>query len=90
MTADPKLQQLLMELGEIDAAKLWRTEATMCLLRIPTELKEKDWDDAPRRTEPEAEADWRPRLVEDVGRPDWAGPESTQWPRPSRYRRGGS
>ncbi len=48
MTADPELRQLLVELGEIDAAKLWRTEAVMAALKIPLALKE------PEYTEPAA------------------------------------
>jgi hypothetical protein len=86
MTADPELRELLFELGEIDAAKLWRTEATMGLLRIPTTLKEKEWEDEPRRPDPEVEEGWRPRLVEDVRRPDWTGHDPSRWPRPSKYR----
>jgi hypothetical protein len=39
MTADPEVKELLIELGEIDAAKLWRTEAVMGMLRIPTQVK---------------------------------------------------
>jgi hypothetical protein len=34
MTADPELRRLLLELGENDAASLWRTEATTALLGI--------------------------------------------------------
>ena len=34
MTADPELYELLFELGELDAAKLWRTSAVMAMLRI--------------------------------------------------------
>jgi hypothetical protein len=85
MTADPEVKQLLMELGEIDAAKVWRTEAVMGMLRIPTKLKERDWDDQ-RRVQPEQDTDWQPRLVEDLGRPAWEGQGSRRWPRPSRYR----
>src|SRR5690606_24960614 len=35
MVADPELEALLFELGEIDAAKLWQTEARMSMMRIP-------------------------------------------------------
>jgi hypothetical protein len=84
MTADPELQQLLIELGETDAAKLWRTEAIMNLLKIPTTLKEKEWTEQQRTIEPAQEEGWRPRLVEDVGRPAWGGKQPGQWPRPSR------
>lgn len=88
MTADPELRDLLVELGEIDAAKLWRTEAVMGLLRIPTNVKEKEWIDQ-ERLRPEQDDDWRPRLVEDVGRPAWQGSYAPKWPRPGRYERGG-
>lgn len=87
MTAEPELRELLLELGEIDAAKLWHTEAVMSMLRISTKMKEKDWDDLPDRREPEYDKGWRPNLVEDVGRPAWGGPEYGSYPRPSRSRR---
>jgi hypothetical protein len=86
MTADPELRELLLELGEIDAAKLWRTEAVMSMLRIPTKMKEKEWDDQLNRREPQYDKDWRPGLVEDVGRPAWGGSEYGTYPRPSRSR----
>ncbi len=86
MTADPELRELLIELGETDAAKLWHTEAVMNMLRIPTKLKEKDWRNQ-QRAPSRPETEWQPRLVEDVGRPAWQGKESSQWPRPSKYRR---
>jgi hypothetical protein len=87
MTADPKLQQLLLELGELDAAKLWRTEATMGMLRIAVKLEEKSWESP--QPEPKQKEEWRPRLVEDVGRPAWGGRPSTYWPKPSGSRRKG-
>ena len=87
MTADPELWDLLIELGESDAAKLWRTEAVMGILKIPVTMKEKDWEDQ-QRMQPEQQKGWRPRLMEDVGRPTWSGSsQPPQWPRPSRYRR---
>jgi len=89
MTADPELEALLFELGEIDAAKLWRTEAVMAMLHIPISGKEKEWSDQPR-VQPDIEDSWKPRLVDDVSRPAWKGNRSPEWPRPSRYRRGGS
>jgi Arc/MetJ family transcription regulator len=89
MTSDPEVQSLLFELGEIDAAKLWHTEAVMAMLRIPAEAKEKDWDHQ-QRVMPDAKDNWKPRLVEDVARPVWKGSHSPEWPRPSKYRRGGS
>jgi hypothetical protein len=85
MTAEPELRGLLMELGEIDAAKLWRTEAVLAMLRIPSRLKERDWDDQERQQDPQ-DTEWRPRLVEDVGRPAWTDKGSSKWPRPNRYR----
>jgi hypothetical protein len=88
MTADPELQQLLFELGEIDAAKLWRTEATMGMLRIAVKVEEKSWEKTPQ-PEPKRKEEWRPRLVEDVSRPAWGGRQSSYWPRPSRSRRKG-
>jgi hypothetical protein len=87
MTADPELRALLLELGEIDAAKLWRTEAVMGMLKISTNMKEKDWIDQ-ERAQPEQDDDWRPRLVEDVSKPAWHSDHSPRWPRPGKYRRG--
>lgn len=84
MTAEPELRELLMELGEIDAAKLWRSEAVLAMLKIPSKLKERDWDDQERQQEP-TDTEWRPRLVEDVGRPAWSDKGSSRWPRPNRY-----
>jgi hypothetical protein len=85
MTADLELRELLLELGEMDAAKLWRTEAVMGILKIPIKLKEKDWEDQ-ERVQPEPDVEWQPRLTEDVGRPSWQGKWSTQYPRPNRRR----
>jgi hypothetical protein len=86
MTSDLELEQLLFELGELDAAKLWHTEVVMGRLKIPLRLKEKDWEAEPRPI-PEEKEGWRPRLVEDVGRPAWGGSRSTRWQRPSKYDR---
>lgn len=86
MTADQELRQLLFQLGEIDAAQLWRTEATMAMLGIATQAKTKDFGDE-RRPEPDSLEDWRPRLVEDVGRPTWEGQRSPGWQQSSGYRR---
>ena len=86
MVSDPELRDLLFELGEIDAAKLWRMEATMGMLRIPTTVKEKDWSDQSHtRSQPEAE--WQPRLVEDVGRSEWNNRWRGKWQKPDKYRR---
>jgi hypothetical protein len=93
MAADPELRQLLVELGEIDAAKLWRTEAVMAALKIPLTLKEPDYVEpvvpSPGRDfrEPQKTTEWRPRLVDDVRRPNWSGersePERRRGPRRS-------
>jgi hypothetical protein len=86
MAADPELRTVLFELGETDAAQLWRVEAVMAILRIPVNVKEKDWDQ--ERAQSDYDEDWRPRLVEDVGRRgSWKGEHAPHWPRPSRYRR---
>jgi hypothetical protein len=85
MTADPRLKSLLFELGEIEAALLWRTEAAMCLLRIPVDPGKKDEEEAPEQPAEDAEA-WRSRLVEEMGRPEWGG-YSKRPPRPT-WRRG--
>jgi hypothetical protein len=72
MAADPELRQLLFELGEIDAAKLWRTEAIMAALKIPLTLKEPDYVE-PAVSEPPRISEWRPRLADDLRRPNWSG-----------------
>jgi hypothetical protein len=48
MTADPKLRQLLFELGEREAASLWRTEATMVVIGMRRELESKERTGSPR------------------------------------------
>jgi hypothetical protein len=63
MTADPELQTLLLELGENEAASLWRTEAVMVLLRIHPESEPKR-PRGPMRAEPDRGDGWRPRLVD--------------------------
>ena len=90
MTEDPEIRDLLLELGEIDAAKLWLTEAVMGLHRIPTQARDKDYEEQQVRPEPESEKGWRPRLVEDTGRPAWGGTRYSPWPRPRRSRDSGS
>ncbi|HER33993.1 MAG TPA: hypothetical protein ENO19_00800 [Halothiobacillaceae bacterium] len=92
MGADDEVVSLLFELGEIDAAKLWRTEALMGMLRVPTSSRQKEWEEHPRPQQSD-EQEWRPRLVEDLGRPAWRGSvksNSPGWPRPSKYGRGDS
>jgi hypothetical protein len=78
MTADPELKDLLFELGEIDAAQLWRTEATMAMLRIGLDVKQKQFTEK-QRPAPIQDEDWSPRLVEDVSRPSWSGSGSSRW-----------
>jgi hypothetical protein len=85
MTADPQLAELLIDLGESDAARLWRTEAVMGQLRVSVKLEEKDWEEV-SQPEPKKEEGWRSRLVEDVARPSWGGRQRGRWPRPSRSR----
>jgi hypothetical protein len=85
MTADSELRDLLIELGEIDATMLWRTEAIMGMLRIPTKVKEKDWSNQ-ERVPSHQDIEWRSRLMEDVGRPGWQGTRSTRWSKPDQRR----
>lgn len=87
MSSDDELRELLVELGESDAAKLWYTEVVMAMLRIPTQAKEKEWEEPYTRKEPERRKGWQPHLVEDVDRPTWGGSRDPQLPRPRRYRR---
>jgi hypothetical protein len=77
----PGMKELLLELGEIDAGKLWHTEAVMSMLRIPTELKEKDWEAESYTPRPQ-DSEWRSRLMDDARRPNWGGKGDTHWPRP--------
>ena len=86
MTQDPELKQLLFELGEIDAAMLWRTEATMAMLGIATNAKEKDYRDQ-RRLQPDQFEGWRPRLVEDFTSQSWESSGSPRWAEPGGHRR---
>lgn len=68
MTADPELQRLLLELGENDAASLWRTEAVMLMLRIRSESVPKR-PPGPLRAEPDQGDGWRPRLMDPLTHP---------------------
>jgi len=87
MAADPELRQLLVELGEIDAAKLWRTEAVMASLKIPLTVKGPDFSEpAAPSPEPTRTTEWRPRLVEDVRRPNWTGERGSARPGHGRER----
>jgi len=76
----------LIELGEMEAAKLWRTEAVMSILRIPVKLREKDYE-AQQPPEPERQEGWRPRLMDDIGRPSWTGDQPSRWTGPPKPRR---
>lgn len=91
MTADLELQGLLLELGELDAAKLWRTGAVMAMLHIPEKPREKDWA-AERIPDPTNEEQWRSRLLDETHRPTWGREQqpasrwSRQQPKPRRRR----
>ena len=76
MTADPELRKLLLDLGEREAASLWRTEAVMVLLRIGLNSEAKGRR-RPSRIEPDQEDGWRSRLMETDRRPDWSGQRSS-------------
>ena len=49
MTADPELRQILLKLGELEAASLWRTRATMTMLGIHEEAELQKRTATPRR-----------------------------------------
>ena len=86
MTGDPELIELLVELGEIDAAALWRTEAVMGMLKVPAAARDRDWDiDKP--AEPQVLSDWRPRLVEDTSSYTWTDRQSPSWSQPAKGKR---
>lgn len=88
MTADPELQQILFELGQVEAAKLWRIEAIMTMLRIPLQPEPEDRREL-RRFKPQRLQDSRPGAMGDMRRPAWKGGRSTTLPRPSRSGRNG-
>jgi hypothetical protein len=75
MTADPELRNLLLDLGEREAASLWYTEAVMVLLRIGLNSEAKDRR-RPSQVEPGSADGWRPRLMGTERRPDWSGQKS--------------
>ncbi len=85
MTTDPELCKLLIELGEMEASKLWRTEAVMGLLHIPVKVKDKEYEPelVPEPAHPET---WRPRLVDDIGRPGWSSAKPSRPPAANRRR----
>jgi hypothetical protein len=86
MIADPELEAMLFELGEIDAAKLWRVETVMIILKIPVKLKTKEYEEQ-QPAEPERREGWQSRLAEDIRRPAWSGRTDTRWQKPSKPRR---
>jgi len=73
MTQDPELRRLLVELGEMEASKLWRTEAVMAILRIPAKTVKEKEPEVEVIPEPTDLDSWRPRLVDDFARPSWTG-----------------
>ncbi len=78
MTADPELRRLLLELGQNDAASLWRTEAVMVMLRIRQEPVPKDLRRR-ARAEPDRGDARRSRLVGTSRRPAWSGEQPKIW-----------
>jgi len=78
MSSDAELRRVLVVLGEMDAAKLWRTEAVMDMLRIPLKQRETE-PESPVIPEPTREEPWRPRLMDDLGRPAWSGERTPPW-----------
>lgn len=88
MTTDPELRAIFLELGELEAAKLWRTEAVMGVLKVPTKAKarEKEYE-AEIAPEPQPAEEWRPRLIDDLGRPSWTGVQPARWSTPGKPRR---
>jgi hypothetical protein len=85
MTADPDLRRLLVELGEMEAAKLWRTEAVMGMLRIPTRGKGKEPEPESAMEQPPQDI-WKPRLVDDFGQSRWTG-DQPRWQTPQKRKR---
>jgi len=83
MTADPDLKNLLFQLGESDAAQMWRTEATMAMIGITAKPKQREYRDQPR-PDPDGIEGWRPNLVEDVSQTQWDSQRSGRWQRPQR------
>jgi hypothetical protein len=87
MTADPDLKRLLLELGEREAAGLWRTEAVVAMLGLRLEPWSKDQPAAPRQS-PNRGHDRSPRRIRNTRRPAWRGKQPTIWSRSSRGGRG--
>ena len=89
MTVDPELRQLLFQLGENEAAKLWRVETVMERLRIPLKPEPEDQREL-RRIRPQRAHGWHSRLLEDVERPAWKGKQPGMLSGPSRSGRNDS
>lgn len=85
MVGDPELTRLLIDLGEMEVTSLWRTEALMSLLRIPIKGKEKEPEVSPV-VEPARQEVWRPRLMDDLGRPSWRGEQARRPAVPPKQR----
>jgi hypothetical protein len=83
MTEDSDLKHLLFQLGESDAAQMWRTDATMAMIGITAKPKAKEYRDQPR-PDPSNVEGWRPSLVEDVSQTQWDSQRSGRWQRPKR------
>jgi hypothetical protein len=70
MTADPALRQLLFELGEREAASLWRTEVTMVALGMRREpISNEPAESA--RAHSVRDRQWRSRKVMTTRRATW-------------------
>lgn len=91
MTQDPELRRLLLELGEAEAGKLWRTQAVMALLHVPVKAGKEKEPEVEVVPEPMDLDNWRPRLIDDFARPGWAGgdkPPQRRSPQDRPRRRG--
>lgn len=87
MTADPELKQLLLELGQREAAGLWRTEAVGAMLGLRLEPWSKDQPAAPGQSRdrgPDRSSLW----TGNTRRPAWRGKQPTISSRSSRGGRG--
>ena len=83
MTADPELRRLLLELGEMEARNLWRTEALMAIRGM---LPDAEPGERPEPPSPgrERKPGWRSRLAADVPRPSREARRSEKRRRSSR------
>ena len=87
MTADPELKQLLLELGQREAAGLWRTEAVGAMLGLRLEPWSKDQSAAPDQSSDRGH-DRSSRWTRNRRRPAWSGKQPTIWSRSARGGRG--